>query len=90
MGATVKGTLNLDLASLDLSGSVIPLDKISTFVGKVPILKHVLVADDGQGIVALDYAVKGSFDKPDISVNPGSLLTPGALRDIFDPNVKQQ
>ena len=90
IGATVKGTLSLDLASLNLRGSVIPLDNISNFMGKVPVLKHVLVADDGQGIVALDYSVKGSLDKPAISVNPGSLLTPGALRDIFDLTKKEQ
>ena len=90
IGATIKGEINLDLKNLDLNGSVIPLDNISNFVGKIPVLKHVLVADEGQGIVALDYAVKGSFDKPDISVNPGSLLTPGALRDIFDFTKEQQ
>jgi hypothetical protein len=69
---------------------VIPLDNISNLLGKIPVLKHVLVADEGQGIVALDYAVKGSLDKPDITVNPGSLLTPGALRDIFDFTEEQQ
>jgi len=89
MGATIKGEITLDLLSLDLRGSVIPLDDISNFMGKVPVLKHVLVADEGQGIVALDYAVKGSFENPDITVNPGSLLTPGALRDIFKHNKEE-
>ena len=91
VGATIKGEITLDPPSLDLSGSVIPLDKISNLLGKVPVLKDVLVADKGQGgIIAVDYAVKGSFDKPDVSVNPGSLLTPGALRDIFDFNKEEQ
>ena len=90
VGATIKGEITLDLLHLDLRGSVIPLDKLSNLLGKVPVLKHVLVADEGQGIVALDYAVKGSVDKPDITVNPGSLLTPGALRDIFDLTEEQQ
>jgi hypothetical protein len=90
VGATIKGEINLDLLHLDLRGSVIPLDNISNLLGKIPVLKHVLVADEGQGIVALDYAVKGSFDKPDITVNPGSLLTPGALHDIFNLNKKEQ
>jgi hypothetical protein len=47
-------------------------------------LNHVVVGDDGEGIIALDYKVKGTIDEPDVSVNPGSLLTPGALRNIFD------
>ena len=43
-----------------------------------------------EGIIALDYKVKGTIDKPDVSVNPGSLLTPGALRNIFNHPEPQQ
>jgi hypothetical protein len=89
IGAVIKGEISLDLKHLDLRGSVIPLDKISNLIGKVPLLKHVLVADDGQGIIAIDYSVKGSVENPDVMVKPGSLLTPGALRDVFGVTEKQ-
>lgn len=90
IGATIKGKLAFDPVVLDLHGSVIPLDRISGVVGKVPILKNVLVSGDEEGIVALDYAVSGSLENPEIDVQPGSLLTPGALRDIFDTDDTQQ
>jgi hypothetical protein len=50
-----------------------------------------VVGDDGEGIIALNYKVAGTIDKPEVSVNPGSLLTPGALRNIFNhPEPKQE
>ena len=90
VGATIKGTLAYGPFKLDLRGSVIPLDKISGFVGKIPVLKHVLTSGDGQGIISLDYTVTGNLEKPEVKVNPGSLLTPGALRDIFNPGETKQ
>jgi len=90
VGATIKGTLAYGPFKLDLRGSVIPFDKISGFVGKIPVLKQVLTSDDGQGIVALDYTVTGNLEKPDVKVNPGSLLTPGGLRDLFNPTETKQ
>jgi hypothetical protein len=89
IGATIGGKLDYVSTDLDLKGRLIPLDKISDFVGKIPVLKHVLTSEDDVGIIALDYSVSGTLGKPKISVKPGSLLTPGALRDIFKPNPDQ-
>ena len=84
LGLTIKGSLDLAGGSLELEGGLVPLYKISNVVSKIPLLKHVVVGDDGEGILALNYKVAGTIDKPEVSVNPGSLLTPGALRDIFN------
>lgn len=89
IGATIGGKLDYASTDLDLKGRLIPLDKVSDFVGKIPVLKHVLTSEDDVGIIALDYSVSGTLGKPRISVKPGSLLTPGALRDIFKPNPDQ-
>ena len=88
---TIKGSLDFARGSLELEGGVIPLYRVSNVVSKIPLLKHVVEGDDGEGIIALNYKVAGTIDKPKVSVNPGSLLTPGALRDIFDrPEPKQE
>ena len=39
---------------------------------------------EGEGLIAFNYAVKGSYDDPKVSVNPLSALTPGFLRGIFN------
>jgi len=91
LGMTIKGSVDFALGSLELEGGVIPLYRVSNVLGKIPLLKHVVVGDDGEGIIALNYKVAGTIDKPKISVNPGSLLTPGALRNIFDhPEPEQE
>ena len=90
LGLTITGSLDLARGSLELEGGVVPLYKISKVMSKIPLLKNVLVGDDGEGIIALDYKVVGTIDNPEVSVNPGSLLTPGALRNIFDLDKKEQ
>jgi len=90
VGVTIKGKLAFDPVSLDLRGSVIPLAKFAGIIGKIPVLNRVLLSDDEQGIVALDYTVTGNLENPEVKVNPGSLLTPGALRDIFNPTETKQ
>ncbi len=91
LGATVTGNMDFDQGTLDLQGGIIPLYRISNALGKIPLLKHILLGDDGQGVVALDYTLEGSMGKPEIKVIPGLLLTPGALRKIFDfPETEQQ
>ena len=88
---TIKGSVDFAHGSLELEGGVIPLYRIGNVMGKIPLLKHVVVGDDGEGIVAMDYKVAGPIDKPKVSVNPGSLLTPGALRNIFNhPEPEQE
>ena len=90
LGLTIKGSLDLAGESIDLKGGLVPLYRVSNVMDKIPLLKHVVVGDDGEGIIALDYKVRGTIDKPDVSVNPGSLLTPGALRNIFNHPEPQQ
>jgi hypothetical protein len=76
--------MDFEQETLDLQGGVIPLYQIRNVLGKIPLLERVVVGDDGLGVVALDYTLKGSMDEPAIAVIPGLLLTPGALRHIFD------
>ena len=90
LGLTIKGSLDFARGSLELEGGLVPLYKVSNVLSKIPLLKHVVVGDDGEGIIALNYKVAGTIDKPEVSVNPGSLLTPGALRNIFDLDKKEQ
>jgi uncharacterized protein YhdP len=90
LGLTIKGSLDFARGILDLKGGLVPLYQISNILGKIPLLKHIVVGDDGEGIIALNYKISGTIDEPEVSVNPGSLLTPGVLRNIFDHDKKEQ
>jgi hypothetical protein len=50
----------------------------------VPVIGDLLVGEKGSGLLAANFTVSGSLDKPKFQVNPISLLTPGALRRLFD------
>jgi len=51
---------------------------------------ELLIGKEGEGFFALNYGVKGRFDKSQVSINPLSALTPGVLRRIFQPEEAPQ
>jgi hypothetical protein len=60
---------------LDMQGVVSPLYLING-IGE-------LLTRRGEGVFGFTYRLTGTAARPEISVNPLSLLTPGMLRDIF-------
>ncbi len=84
MGVTAHGWANLAERSMDLSGAVLPLYKVGEIVGKIPVLGKILVGEEGEGMVAMDYQLQGSFDQPKVAVKPASLLTPAALKNMLN------
>jgi len=84
IGGTFSGTLDRKSERVDLSGSLVPIYGLNSFLGSVPILGDILVSKKGEGIFGLTYAMKGNLNEPSISVNPLSVLTPGIFRRIFE------
>jgi len=84
MGMTIEGTITFPKRALDLQGTIIPSYTLNNVLGKVPLVGHMLTGGEGGGVFAARYSVKGQSDKPDVSVNPLSILTPGFLRGVFD------
>ena len=84
IGVTAAGRIDTAKRTLRLDGTLVPLYALNSVFGSVPILGDLLVGEKGSGLLAARLAVTGTLDKPDFSVNPISLLTPGALRRLFD------
>ncbi len=84
LGLTGEGDISVAEDSLDFSGVLVPSYTVNSILGDVPILGNIMVGKKGEGMFALNYAVKGPFKQTQISVNPLSALTPGFLRRIFD------
>jgi uncharacterized protein YhdP len=83
LGVTTKGTVDLDAEQLDLTGVVVPAASTNRVLGNIPVLGRLLTGGEGEGLFAVTYDVDGSFDQPDVSVNPLSALAPGFLRGLF-------
>ncbi|NDF11268.1 MAG: DUF3971 domain-containing protein [Proteobacteria bacterium] len=83
IGLTVDGEANLATSQMIIRGNIIPAYSLNRFVGNVPLVGNFLTGGDGQGIIAARYKISGTMDKPEVSVNPFSILTPGFLRNIW-------
>ena len=83
LGMTGSGDIRLKDRALDLDGALVPAYTANSLLGDIPVIGDIFVGKKGEGIFALSYTVKGSFEKTQIAVNPLSALTPGFLRGIF-------
>jgi hypothetical protein len=90
LGATVRGSIDFASESISLSGTYVPLYGINGALGFLPILGDLLVSRSGEGLFGITFAVRGKTSKPDVLVNPVSLVAPGFLRQIFEFNEPPQ
>ena len=85
MGISLEGRYQLASKNFDMNGVISPLYAINGIFEKLPIVGRLLGGKDGEGLIGFSYLLRGSAQAPKISVNPLSILTPGALREIFVP-----
>jgi hypothetical protein len=83
LGISVNGTYETAGGALDLEGVVSPLYFVNGFFESLPGIGRLLGGRDGEGLIGVTYSMKGPADRPRIRVNPLTLLTPGAFREIF-------
>ncbi|MYK58545.1 MAG: hypothetical protein F4027_08025, partial [Rhodospirillaceae bacterium] len=84
IGVTAAGEIGRAKRQVRLRGTLVPLYELNSVFGRVPVIGDLLVGEKGSGLLAAHFTVKGSLDKPKFQVNPVALLTPGALRRLFD------
>jgi hypothetical protein len=84
LGLTAEGNINSKEKSINLIGSIVPAYKINTLLNNIPIVGDLLTAREDEGIFAINYEAIGTWNKPNISINPLTLLTPGIIRNIFN------
>ena len=82
-GITAEGWVDFEKKILHLSGAVAPARSIRRVLGKIPLVKQILMGPRNEGICATLYSVSGPFDDIDVSANPLSTITPGITREIF-------
>ena len=88
IGITTAGVIYAGSNIVRLDGTIVPAYTINQVLGKIPILGQILTGGKSEGLFAANYALSGSLENPDVSVNPLSALAPGFLRNLLDANVK--
>lgn len=81
MGMTLNGWYNTRTKDVDFEGVITPFYAVNgvferMFGGLVGLGK-------GEGIFSFNYRMRGPAAAPDVIVDPLSILTPGAFREIF-------
>ncbi len=83
LGARVDGTIDSAARTLALEGTFAPLYALNRLIGQIPILGNLLRGDKADAAIAATFSIGGTFDDPQVAVNPLAALVPGFLRDLL-------
>ena len=83
LGITAKGKADLARNRCDVQGTIVPAYFFNSLLGGIPFVGRLFSPERGGGVFAATYALSGSCDDPNVSVNPLAALTPGFLRGLF-------
>ncbi|PVA12081.1 hypothetical protein DC366_02445 [Pelagivirga sediminicola] len=75
MGISMDGYYHLGTKQMDMQGVVSPLYVVNAI--------GAMFTRAGEGLVGVNYTLRGPAASPSVGVNPLSLLTPGMFREIF-------
>jgi hypothetical protein len=84
LGATIRGKVDYSRKWISVEGTFVPLYGLNSIPHHVPILGPLLGGRTGEGLFGITFQVEGQMGKPQVIVNPLSLLTPGIFRQIFE------
>ncbi|MBT3989737.1 MAG: hypothetical protein HOG95_04755 [Rhodospirillaceae bacterium] len=84
LGLTAEGTLNTDVETIDVKGTIVPAYALNNALTNIPLIGGLLSGGEKDGgVFAANYTMKGTVKDPKISTNPLSILAPGFLRNLF-------
>ena len=84
LGFTASGALDTNASTIDLSGTILPVGVLNSVLGQLPIIGELLTGgEEGGGVVAIDYSVRGGIDDPAVKINPLSALAPGFVKKFL-------
>jgi len=84
LGATLRGRIDYGRQTVQLGGTYIPLYGLNSMFGALPLFGPLLVGRSGEGLLGITFAIDGPLAKPDVLVNPVSVVAPGIFRQIFE------
>jgi hypothetical protein len=83
LGVTARGRIDRQRDTIDMEGTIVPAYVFNSLLGRIPVLGRIFSPEEGGGLFAATYRMRGPLADPGVSVNPLAALTPGFLRGIF-------
>lgn len=84
IGSTFDGLIDFTNRRINIDGTYVPLYAINNFFGRVPLLGTILGGRANEGLIGVNFGVKGSLNQPNLVINPVSAVTPGIFRLLLD------
>ena len=81
MGMTLDGWYNTRTKDVDFEGVITPFYAVNGVFERI--FGQLVGRRKGEGMFSFTYRMRGQATAPDVVVNPLSILTPGAFREIF-------
>ncbi len=84
VGATFQGTVRDRRGNMDLTGTFMPAYGLNRLFAELPIIGTILGNGSDRGLIGITFKMSGTFTRPNIIVNPLSIIAPGVFRQIFE------
>jgi hypothetical protein len=81
--ATGTGSIDFRTKRLYVHGTFTPFAGINQLFRDIPLFGDIMTGPKGEGMFALNFALQGGLDSPQVTVNPLSGVAPGFTRDLF-------
>ena len=93
VSASIRGKVDFRAQTLDVGGTYVGMSGLMRAPAAIPLIGPLLTGPRGEGIFGITFGIQGSMARPQVIVNPLSIITPGIFREIFqmtpeDPRVQ--
>lgn len=84
IGATFQGTVRDRNGNMDMTGTFMPAYGLNRLFGELPLIGVLLGNGRDRGLLGITFKLVGPFAKPNLTINPLSIIAPGVFRSIFE------
>jgi hypothetical protein len=84
VGATFQGMLYDKNGNIDMTGTFMPAYGLNRLFGELPIIGILLGNGRDRGLIGVTFKLEGKAAKPQLQINPLSVIAPGIFRSIFE------
>ncbi len=83
-GFSIQGLVFDSNNQTRLTGTFLPAYGLNRLFGEIPVLGALLGNGRDRGLIGVTFKLDGSYDDPNVTVNPLSVIAPGIFRSIFE------
>lgn len=84
VGATFQGVARDAGGNMDMTGTFMPAYGLNRLFAELPIVGILLGNGRDRGLIGITFRLAGKADKPQLTINPLSIIAPGVFRSIFE------